>query len=266
MRQLAITLLLAFAVAGHASAADTANPATDPESSIQAARSAIGSQHWAEADRLLRSVADAEQSPTPQRLSALNLLAIVQARQGNYLAARPFLERALALDESFDLAWETLGDVQIGLAAQAYAKAERTRASPRLGGKLATVRSLFTLPENEVMAVIERWRSAWQARDATTYLAAYAAAFKAPDDMTVQNWRALRTRRLGAARDVKVTLDNLRLSFAPHGNTVSATFVEHLVADDYRRDAQKELELERTREGWRIVRETLTPSTPSRQR
>lgn len=232
----------------------------DPEAAIQSARLAMGSERWEDARQLLQGVSDDVEAPLAQRLSALNLLAITEARQGRYEAARGYLERALSLDENFDQARETLGDVYVGLAERAYGQAERTRASPRLSGKLATVRSLFSLPENEVMSAIEHWRNAWQGRDVVRYLNAYAPDFKSQNGLSPDAWRAQRRQRLKAARTVQVVLEDVQLRFAKDGNTVTVAFVERLAADDYRHTGSKVLELQHLRDGWKIIRETTSIS------
>jgi tetratricopeptide (TPR) repeat protein len=109
----------------------------------------------------------------------------------------------------------------------------------------------------DVEAAIEHWRKAWSARDAQAYLGAYAPDY-APRGMTHDAWSAQRRDRLAAASSVKVSVDNLDVSF-PEAGTAKAEFTQGYQADNYRDRVRKTLTLSRTESGWRIVREDSQP-------
>jgi tetratricopeptide (TPR) repeat protein len=109
----------------------------------------------------------------------------------------------------------------------------------------------------DVEAAIERWRTAWSARDAQAYLGTYASDY-APRGMTHDAWSAQRRDRLAAASSVKVSVDNLEVSF-PEAGMAKAEFTQGYQADNYRDRVRKTLTLSRTESGWRIVREDSQP-------
>lgn len=254
-RRLLRLLLLAVALAPLGVSAD---PDSGYDAQIRLARAAIASGQLDEAGIILRSIADAPEAPVAQRLPAMNLLAGLAARQGHLEDARQRLEQALALDAAYDVAWENLGDIQAALAARAYAKAERTRSAPRLAEKLMLIRTVIGSPEQGMLAALEKWRAAWQSRNAEAYLINYAQDFRPANNMSREAWREQRTRRLSSARSVQVTLEGMQLDLSPEGDRATARFIEHLVADDYRHVRKKTLDWTLTHNGgWRIVREIV---------
>ena len=76
--------------------------------------------------------------------------------------------------------------------------------------------------------------------------------------MTHAAWSAQRRDRLAAASSVKVSVDNLDVSF-PEAGTAKAEFTQGYQADNYRDRVRKTLTLSRTESGWRIVREDSQP-------
>jgi hypothetical protein len=109
----------------------------------------------------------------------------------------------------------------------------------------------------DVTAAVERWRTAWSARDVQGYIGAYSSDY-APHGMTHDTWSAQRRERLAAASSVKVSVDNLAVSF-PDAGTAKAEFTQGYQADNYRDRVHKTLTLSRTESGWRIVREDSQP-------
>ena len=114
-----------------------------------------------------------------------------------------------------------------------------------------------TTQSADVTAAVERWRTAWSARDVQGYLGAYSSDY-APRGMTHDAWSAQRRERLAAASSVKVSVDNLAVSF-PDAGTAKAEFTQGYQADNYRDRVRKTLTLARTESGWRIVREDSQP-------
>lgn len=77
-----------------------------------------------------------------------NNLAALHASAGEYTKARAELEETLRLNPSYAPAYENLGDVQLMLAGQSYARALRLEpASATLPRKLAFVRQMMPVPE-----------------------------------------------------------------------------------------------------------------------
>lgn len=250
--------------------------APDAEMQLNEVRVLVARGTLDEARIALEKLTGDESQPTVVRAQAWNILATIHVRQGRLRDANYALTRALVLDQSFDLAWENLGDVNLGLALQAYAQAARTRPSPRLDEAKIHLRKLLATtagtppqqsasetaespPESAVRTALEQWRTAWQRRDAEGYLAAYAADFQPTGAVNVGAWRNQRTKRLAAAKTVMVTIKDLTLTTLPAPGRIAASFSEQLRADDYYRTQRKTLEWRHDDNGWHIVREISNP-------
>lgn len=84
----------------------------------------------------------------PELAEPHNNLAAIHAAAGEYTKARAELEETLRLNPSYGPAHENLGDVQLMLAGQSYARALRLEpASASLPKKLTLVRQLIPVPE-----------------------------------------------------------------------------------------------------------------------
>ena len=84
----------------------------------------------------------------PELAEPHNNLAAIHAAGGEYTKARAELEETLRLNPSYAPAHENLGDVQLMLAGQSYARALRLEpASASLPKKLTLVRQLIPVPE-----------------------------------------------------------------------------------------------------------------------
>jgi tetratricopeptide (TPR) repeat protein len=242
---------------------------TAVESELTAAGEMIAKGGMEDARSVLEKLLAVEKQDTKVQASALNLLALIQSRQGRYEEARNTLNRALALNPGLEPAWENLGDVHLSLALQAYAQAMLNHKSQKLNDKSGQVRALLAsrgggrvektqvpTSETEVVAAIERWRAAWQARDAATYIAAYATNFSRDGRVPPNAWREERKQRLAAASSVSVVIEGLAVVRRPDTGRYEARFTENLNADGYQRKQHKLLELQLIGADWLIVRET----------
>lgn len=111
--------------------------------------------------RFLRAVVDAEQGRTddavrrfrelvadfPELPEPWNNLAVIQAQQGDYDAARFSLESAIQAAPDWSIARENLGDIYARLAAANYERAARTdRANKTAPAKLALITEMLARP------------------------------------------------------------------------------------------------------------------------
>ena len=179
--------------------------------------------------------------PNP-RVKAL-LAALVRARRQHPAPARP----VQAAPPPSPAAPKAEGD-----AAQAPAGGARppTAQAPRKETPAA--------PDwkREVSDAIERWRTAWSARDLAGYFAMYAPDFHPARLPSHEAWRRYKTRVILGKRFIRVRLSRLELARLPDGR-VRARFVQDYRADDYHDRVQKELVWERKDGHWRIVAERV---------
>ncbi len=108
----------------------------------------------------------------------------------------------------------------------------------------------------EVRAALERWRTAWSARDLAGYFAMYAPGFHPKRFASHKAWRRYKTRVILGKRFIQVRISQLELVRLADGR-VRARFVQDYRADDYHDRVRKELIWERKDGRWRIVAERV---------
>ena len=226
----------------------------------------------------------------PELPEPYNNLAVLFAEKGEFEKAREALLAAIQAHPSYSTAHENLGDLYAKMASIAYDRAlNEDSANESARVKLSKVNELFSItqrvaattpapapspaasaptaaspgaatatsPTDAVAAAVERWRTAWSARDAQAYISAYSPDY-APPGMSHDAWSVERRQRLAAAAAVDVSIDDLVVSF-PHADTAKAEFTQDYRADRYRDRVRKTLTLSDTESGWRIVREDSQP-------
>ncbi|MEX1166834.1 MAG: nuclear transport factor 2 family protein [Hydrogenophaga sp.] len=107
----------------------------------------------------------------------------------------------------------------------------------------------------DVAAAIETWRAAWEARDVERYLAAYSPDFQPADGLTLAAWRRQREVRIGRARELDITLDELDISVA--GERATARFRQHYRSTGSQDTVRKQLTLVRTVGKWQVAAEAV---------
>src|SRR5699024_8392013 len=110
-------------------------------------------------------------------------------------------------------------------------------------------------PEAEIRAALQRWAEAWSAQDLDTYFAAYSDDFVPADELTLQQWRALRVRRITGPERIRVQLSQIEISLDDDDRAV-AHFEQDYESDRYQDDVRKTITLERGPAGWLIRSET----------
>src|SRR5699024_10743721 len=75
-------------------------------------------------------------------------------------------------------------------------------------------------PEAGVRAALQRWATAWSAQDLDAYFAAYSDDFEPADELTLQQWRALRVRRINGPARIRVRLSRIKINFSDDDTAV----------------------------------------------
>jgi ketosteroid isomerase-like protein len=104
-----------------------------------------------------------------------------------------------------------------------------------------------------VTTAVNDWAAAWQARDVTKYLAAYAPDFK-PEKGTRETWAKQRGERLAKSKDIKVTVSELQVK-SPGDDLASASFAQSYASASYSDKEKKVLDLKKVDGKWLITRE-----------
>lgn len=218
----------------------------------------------------------------PKSASALNYLAVVQAKLGRLPEARASLEKAVAIAPDFALAQENLADVYVRLARKDYekvvAKADpETRA--RVQRKLATTEGVLrreavqppaavaavvakaTPPDADsgpeaATAMVKAWAADWSAGNWSGYRGHYDAEFKPTEGRSFAAWESERRRRVAGRTDIRVSLSDIKVS--RFGEIFAeARFLQSYQSGVYVDRGRKALQLVLRPDGWRIIRETF---------
>jgi ketosteroid isomerase-like protein len=107
----------------------------------------------------------------------------------------------------------------------------------------------------DVEAVIRVWASAWAAKDVKTYLSLYGKEFAPPGNMNRASWEEERRIRISSKSSISVKLENLTV--AVNGTKATAKFRQDYRANGLAVSSRKVLELAKTADHWRIVKESV---------
>lgn len=220
----------------------------------------------------------------PQLPEPYNNLAVLYAQSGDYEKARDALEAALATNPSYATAHENLGDIYAALAGAAYNRAlaldqnnTTTRyklslinqvnggakpapaAAPVAAAPAPAAAAPAAAPAGAAaaLAALEAWTSAWSARNADSYLAAYAPDFQPDGGLSLADWEAQRRARIGKAKSISVKLIDPTVE-AIDGQRLRVSFTQQYQSDTISDRTGKIVEMRDVGGGsWKIVRESV---------
>ena len=112
-------------------------------------------------------------------------------------------------------------------------------------------------PEADVLKSVQKWATAWSAKNAGDYLAAYAADFK-PEGMSRDVWQKQRLDRISKPKVIEVTLSDINVSVADDSRA-TVSFTQSYRSDGYRDQLEKKtLTLVKQSGAWLIVEESFS--------
>jgi murein L,D-transpeptidase YafK len=103
--------------------------------------------------------------------------------------------------------------------------------------------------------IIEKWRQAWETKNIDEYMSLYGARFenKGKDR---QAWKEHKARLAQKYKNIRVTVDNLRL--LKSDGVVVATFTQRYSTSSFRSEGKKMLYLQQNSKEWKIIGEYFT--------
>lgn len=108
--------------------------------------------------------------------------------------------------------------------------------------------------EKAIESAVLDWKRAWEASDVDAYLGHYAASFTPDDGSSLEQWKALRSKRLNSARNIEISLSNVDIRFES-ADTARVSFDQRYSSKTFTDNTHKVL-LVREHEGaWKIERE-----------
>jgi adhesin transport system outer membrane protein len=109
----------------------------------------------------------------------------------------------------------------------------------------------------ELPGVVESWLGAWNRKDFSAYLGAYADNFQAAKGLSRSKWEQLRKSRINKPGNIQATITQIRPVNCDARNAEIA-FTQGYGSVDYRDQVEKTLSLEKVQGVWKITRETVT--------
>jgi len=112
------------------------------------------------------------------------------------------------------------------------------------------------LVKKDILAVVEKWRSAWSARDLEGYFAAYAADFRVPARFaSMAEWKRYKRRVIGSKKWIEIEITDAQVEIEADSRTAKVKFFQKFRSNSYNGDDHKVLELRFGPDGWKIVNE-----------
>lgn len=108
----------------------------------------------------------------------------------------------------------------------------------------------------EVEAAVKNWAAAWSAKDVKAYLAVYGKTFAPPKGQSRSEWEEERRSRIMGKSSITVKLSNLATNV--QGSKATVRFSQAYQAGDAVLSSRKTLELLKTGEQWKIVKESVS--------
>lgn len=110
-------------------------------------------------------------------------------------------------------------------------------------------------PKALIRASVQDWADAWSAQDLQAYFAAYSPRFDPNGTRTIQQWRALRVRRVGGPDWITVAVSDMDVMLTG-ADTATVTFEQAYESNTYQDHVRKTLTLVHTADGWLIKTES----------
>ncbi len=109
--------------------------------------------------------------------------------------------------------------------------------------------------QDDVIAAVNAWASAWSHQNVNGYLAAYSRNFKTPSGTSYTDWAKERRERIASPKSIEVSVSNIKIDFT-NNDTARVKFRQSYKSDRLSaRSTGKTLILEKSGGRWLIVEE-----------
>jgi len=220
----------------------------------------------------------------PQIPEAYNNLAALYLEQKNIQQAKMTLEQGLTAHKGYARLYESLTEINIALARDAYSKALQIDLKP----SSVTIASLplTTKPgdnkeenaisinpaverpvivnkpvnqktdsqEKVIKRVLQAWSAAWSAQSVDIYLSFYHDKYQPAKGLSRTKWVKTRRIRLKKPRWIKVDLSDFNV-VKNTGGQATVNFKQLYQSNSFRDVSLKQMVLLNTVDGWQIIRE-----------
>lgn len=116
-----------------------------------------------------------------------------------------------------------------------------------------TVKPKPAIDHQQLITTLEGWAAAWSGKAPELYLSFYDKAFSPPGTART-NWEAQRRERITEPQWIKVSLSDFNVK-PIQAERARVRFVQEYQSDGYRDRIRKEIVMQNTVDGWRIIAE-----------
>ncbi|NLD38108.1 MAG: L,D-transpeptidase family protein [Desulfatiglans sp.] len=113
--------------------------------------------------------------------------------------------------------------------------------------------------EVDIKAFLTSWKTAWEKKDISAYMACYDKGFKSRG-MNIDEWEKHRDKLNKRYDKITVDISKLKIQSLASGGKAKVTFVQKYRADNYRDNGKKTILLVREGKEWRIMEEDWQPT------
>lgn len=114
--------------------------------------------------------------------------------------------------------------------------------------------------DSGVKVAIEQWRLAWSAKNIPAYFAAYSRHFNPGKRYSgIPAWKLAREKEIRSKNHIQVEIRNIKISHLEQGHA-RIEFNQHYRAGTFENHDLKLLLMEKTADGWKIIREMTAVS------
>jgi hypothetical protein len=108
--------------------------------------------------------------------------------------------------------------------------------------------------EEDIKAFLSLWKTAWEKKDITGYMACYDKGFKSRG-MNLDDWEKHRIKLNKRYDKITVDISKLKIQSISSGERAKVSFIQKYRADNYRDKGKKTIILAREGKEWRILEE-----------
>ena len=132
-------------------------------------------------------------------------------------------------------------------------KTTNTQKDTPPAGQAMDSKAPLVFNKEDVITSLQGWAAAWSEKAVDLYLVFYADNY-APAGETHRQWEAQRRQRLQAPAWIQVTLSDFQVE-AIKDDEARVRLIQEYKASNYQDRTRKEFRLQRTPDGWRIIKE-----------
>jgi len=130
---------------------------------------------------------------------------------------------------------------------------KQANLNAQLGSQHVERQSLLKI---EIKHMIDAWRKSWEQGDGLVYLKFYSENFQPSNQLTYEQWRVQRIKKVRPSNEIKISLSEFTVMFIKDRQAV-VSFDQQYTSRYYSDKVRKKLSLLKQGDDWKIASETV---------